>query len=120
MFNLTFETIIEQTERNRERFVWTSIRSIDELDRARMAAMTAFLDDFPAGKAEGRYLDAELPALPFAGGSFDLALSSHFLFLYSDSSAKNFIARPCARSAAWLPKCGFFRFLPSTAAGRRW
>jgi hypothetical protein len=79
----TFDTIIEQTGRNAGQFVWTSIRSIDELARARMAAMTDFLDDFVVGRAAGRYLDAELPALPFADRSFDLALSSHFLFLYT-------------------------------------
>ena len=37
-----------------------------------MAAMNDFLDDYPAGKAEGRYIDAELPALPFNDASFDL------------------------------------------------
>jgi hypothetical protein len=79
----TFDTIIEQTEQNAGQFVWTSIRSIDDLAGARMSAMNAFLDDFAAGKADGRYVDAELPALPFADRSFDLALSSHFLFLYT-------------------------------------
>ena len=34
-------------------------------------------------RAESRYLDAGLPSLPFADGAFDLALCSHFLFLYS-------------------------------------
>ena len=33
---------------------------------------------------EGRYVDASLPELPFAAGAFDLALSSHFLFLYTE------------------------------------
>jgi hypothetical protein len=86
----TFGTIVEQTERNADQFVWTAIRSIDELARARMAAMTAFLDDFAAGRAAGRYLDAELPALPFADRSFDVALSSHFLFLYTSQLGREF------------------------------
>jgi len=79
----TYQQIVEQTRRNADEFVWTAIRSVEELGTVRMAAMNEFLDDFPAGKAEGRYVDAELPALPFADGSFDLALSSHFLFLYT-------------------------------------
>src|SRR5262249_54445928 len=37
----------------------------------------------PRGKSEGRYREAALPLLPFADREFDLALSSHFLFLYS-------------------------------------
>jgi hypothetical protein len=79
----TYQEIIEQTRQNPNEFVWTSIRSVDELGRVRMAAMNEFLNDFPAGKTEGRYVAAELPTLPFADRSFDLALSSHFLFLYT-------------------------------------
>jgi hypothetical protein len=48
-----------------------------------MAAMNEFLADYPAGRAEGRYVDAELPILPFDDSSFDLALCSHLLFLYT-------------------------------------
>ena len=45
--------------------------------------MGAFLADYDDGKAADRYVDASLPALPYPSGSFDLALCSHFLFLYS-------------------------------------
>jgi hypothetical protein len=75
--------ILEQTRQNLDEFVWTSIRSVDELGAVRMAAMSDFLDDCPAGRAQGRYVDAELPHLPFPDSSFDLALCSHFLFLYT-------------------------------------
>jgi hypothetical protein len=75
--------ILEQTRENADEFVWTTITSVDELGRVRMAAMNGFLDDYAAGKGQGRYIDAELPTLPFADVSFDLALSSHFLFLYT-------------------------------------
>ena len=33
---------------------------------------------------DGRYLDRSLPSLGFDDDSFDLALCSHFLFLYAD------------------------------------
>jgi hypothetical protein len=79
----TYREIIDQTRRNADEFVWTSIRSIEELGELRMRAMEDFLEDFAAGKAGGRYVNAELPALPFADLSFDLALCSHLLFLYS-------------------------------------
>jgi hypothetical protein len=79
----TCDTVLEQTRRNAEEFVWDSIHSVEELGRVRMAAMQDFLDDYEAGKAGGRYIDAELPALPFADATFDLALCSHFLFLYT-------------------------------------
>ena len=79
----TYTQVLEQTRQNAGEFVWTAIRSVDELAVVRMAAMTTFLDDYDAGTDDGRYIHAELPTLPFANQSFDLALSSHFLFLYS-------------------------------------
>ena len=79
----TYQTVLDQTRRNAHEFVWGVIGSVEELGRVRMAAMQAFLEDYPVGKADGRYVEAELPALPFADRSFDLALCSHLLFLYS-------------------------------------
>jgi hypothetical protein len=80
----TRQTILEETRRNADEFVWSSIRSIEDLEAVRMAAMNEFLGDFPAGKEEDRYVDVSLPSLPWLDSSFDLALCSHFLFLYSD------------------------------------
>ena len=48
-----------------------------------MAAMRTFLDDYDAGRTEGRYVEGALPALPFADAALDLALCSHVLFLYT-------------------------------------
>ena len=77
----SFDDILEQANRNREQFIWTRIASVDELGRARRRAMTSFLDDYRQG--DERYIDASLPALPFGDKAFDIALCSHFLFLYS-------------------------------------
>lgn len=87
---VTRDEILEQTRRNASEFVWDSIHSVDELGRVRMAAMNAFLDDFANGKTQGRYVVGELPTLPFADQSFDLALCSHLLFLYSDQLGEAF------------------------------
>lgn len=48
-----------------------------------MAALQAFLDDYPACLIEGRFLSLHLPSLAFPDGDFDLALCSHLLFLLS-------------------------------------
>jgi hypothetical protein len=64
--------------------VWTDFASIEELGRARLKAMARFLADYEASRESGRYLEAELPRLPFLDGAFGLALCSHFLFLYSE------------------------------------
>jgi hypothetical protein len=86
----TFDEVLEQTRRNADEFVWDTITSIDELASLRRAAMDTFLADYEGGKAEGRYVDAELPVLPFSDYSFDLAVCSHFLFLYSDQLGEAF------------------------------
>jgi len=87
---ITYEQILEQTRQNIDDFVWDSIGSVDELGRIRMAAMQDFLDDYEPGKAQGRYIEGELPTLPFADSSFGLALCSHLLFLYSSHLGEAF------------------------------
>lgn len=86
----TYEDVLAQTRAHQQNFVWDSISSPDELGRIRMDAMQRFMDSYEAGKAEKRYIPGELPVLPFNDQSFDLALSSHFLFLYTDNLSFDF------------------------------
>lgn len=58
--------------------------------------MLAFLADYDQGRRQGRYVEAELPTLPFADASFELALCSHFLFLYTDQLSESFHVRAIA------------------------
>jgi len=80
----TFDEVMAQTFKNMEEFVWERIPSVEALGRVRMAAMNRFLSDYDRGKSEGRYRPESLPLLSFADNRFNLALCSHFLFLYSD------------------------------------
>jgi SAM-dependent methyltransferase len=91
--NETYEEVIRQTRNNKDEFVWQHISSVEELGRIRMEAMKEFLADYPAGRKEGRYIEASLPNLPFNDGAFDLALCSHFLFLYSEQLSEDFHIR---------------------------
>ena len=84
----TFPVVMEQTRTNQAEFVWENISSVDELGQVRMAAMKKFLNDYPNSRE--RYINAELPALPFEENSFDISLSSHFLFLYSEQLSYDF------------------------------
>ncbi|MFN3848120.1 MAG: SAM-dependent methyltransferase [Spirosomataceae bacterium] len=80
----TKETILLQTQKNQDKFVWKSIKSIQELEQIRMNAMSNFIGDFELGKTQERYIYHELPnQTNFEDLSFDLGLSSHFLILYS-------------------------------------
>jgi len=77
--------VSEQLRLNKSDFIWEDIKDVDELVQIRLSAMNTFLKDFEKGKEEGRYVYEELPKLSFKKNSFDLVLSSHFLFLYSDN-----------------------------------
>jgi len=78
------EEVMEQVDKNKDNFVWKIISSPGMLYEMRIEAMTEFLMDYNEGKEEGRYIAEELPNLSFEDEQFDLALSSHFLFLYSE------------------------------------
>lgn len=82
--NATFNDVMAQAKTNQDNYIWKNIKSVEELAETRMTAMKLFLNDFETGKNDKRYINAALPDLPFKDGKFDLALSSHFLFLYSD------------------------------------
>lgn len=80
----TYPKIMDGVRRAYDRFVWEAIASPEHLGEMRLEAMHKFLADFNAGRAAGRYQVQSLPQLTFADDSFDLALVSHLLFLYSD------------------------------------
>ena len=86
----TRDQVLEQTRQNAAEFVWDTMTSVEELGAVRMAAMDAFLDDYETGRQQGRYLDAELPTQPFPDRSFDLAVCSHYLFLYTGQLTEAF------------------------------
>ena len=88
-----FETVLGETRKNAHEFVWEMIPSVEALGRRRREAMDDFLDDYPEGLDEERYIDASLPELPFREKEFDLALCSHYLFLYSPHLSHDFHLR---------------------------
>lgn len=83
-FEQTAEAMRAGMRRAAYRFNWKHYGSEEGVHRFRREALALFLADFEAGKQEGRYVTAALPALPFADGHFHLALVSHLLFLYGD------------------------------------
>jgi SAM-dependent methyltransferase len=78
------DDMMGQVRRQPGQFNWEFICSPDHLEQVRMGAMGRFLDDFAGDPPRDRYRPQSLPTLDFAEGTFDLALCSHCLFLYSD------------------------------------
>lgn len=79
-----YPQIMSQMEKNADSYIWESIKDVAVLSQVRMAATQEFLSDYDSGLEAGRYVCASLPTLPFGDQQFELALCSHFLFLYSD------------------------------------
>jgi len=92
----TCDYVLDQTRENQDKFVWKDPGSVEELARLRMSAMKKFLEDFPKGIMQKRYLTGELPSLPSGDKEFDLALCSHLLFLYTDNLSLEFHLRSLA------------------------
>jgi hypothetical protein len=77
-------TMLPLLEDTRDDYVWAHFTDPADLHRHRLATMRRFCADLETGRAEGRYVTAALPHLPFRDSTFDLALCSHLLFLYSE------------------------------------
>lgn len=76
--------VMEQMKANIDNYVWTNIKSLEELEDTRMSAMRLFLSDYEKGREEKRYICHELPnRISFANDTFDIGLSSHFLLMYT-------------------------------------
>jgi len=79
-----YPQVMEQVAKNKGDYVWKNIADVEAMGKIRMDAMQAFLCDYEQGKKSGRYINASLPTLPFKNSEFELALCSHYLFLYSE------------------------------------
>jgi hypothetical protein len=89
-FYSVVDSIIAQIKLTPEDWVWSYHRSPENLKQNRVKVLQVFVSDFEKGKHEGRYVVGELPNLYFFDrNGFDLALCSHFLFLYSDQLSYN-------------------------------
>jgi hypothetical protein len=89
-FEENLEAVLDQVKATPNCWTWTYHRNIEDLRRNRCLVMDRFLADYETGREQGRYRVAALLDLPFRDGEFELALCSHFLFLYSDLYSEAF------------------------------
>ena len=80
----THRTIVDKVKLTPDDYLWTEFRNPDALGAHRLATMERFLADYEDGKAADRYQTQAVPTLTFPDGHFTLALSSHFLLLYTE------------------------------------
>lgn len=77
----TSSIIEKQLKENKNDYIWKNFSSVEDVVETRISAMKYFLKDYDENRK--KYIWNELPNLEFQDNSFDLVLSSHFLFLYS-------------------------------------
>lgn len=82
-FNEVVDNIIEQVRATPDDWIWSYHKSPDDLKKNRVKAIETFISDYETGKKERRYQLEALPKLSFKDNEYELALCSHFLFLYS-------------------------------------
>ncbi|NCT57020.1 MAG: class I SAM-dependent methyltransferase [Legionella sp.] len=78
--NQDFDERVQQVLADQAQFNVESYGGMEAFLATRRAGMEIFFADYNAGIEEGRYKALVSGALPFENFSFDLALSSHYLF----------------------------------------
>nr|WP_216595523.1 SAM-dependent methyltransferase [Myxosarcina sp. GI1] len=89
-FDAVVDNIITQVINSPNDWVWSYHKSPQALKTSRIRSLKTFLADYERGKRTGRYQVRALPKLEFSDLSFDLALCSHLLFLYSQQLDRTF------------------------------
>ncbi|MBD2210025.1 SAM-dependent methyltransferase [Nostoc linckia FACHB-104] len=83
-FNEVIDFIIDQVKATPNDWVWSYHKSPEDLRQNRVKVIEKFIADYEKGKQNHRYIIGELPSLNYQNQEFNLALCSHFLFLYAD------------------------------------
>jgi SAM-dependent methyltransferase len=67
-----------------DRYIWDYYGNLERHQALRVQSLSRFIQDYGSREPAARYVNATLPDLPFADNTFDIALCSHFLFLYEE------------------------------------
>ncbi|MBO0992958.1 methyltransferase domain-containing protein [Bacillus sp. SD088] len=76
------EHAMELMEKAQNNYIWDYFINIGGLRKHRLSALENCTNDMR--ESSKRYVPATLPSLPFKDEEFDIVLSAHFLFMYSD------------------------------------
>lgn len=110
-FYSVVDNIITQMKATPSDWVWSYHESPEQLKEKRVNVLRRFVADYDKGKAEGRYIVGELPNLGLTDRKFQLAVCSHFLFLYSDHLTYEFHRRSVLEMARVASEVRIFPLL---------
>jgi hypothetical protein len=76
------EHTMEHMQKAKNNYKWDYFKDVDGLRNHRLSALQDCSNDMK--ESNERYIPVTLPSLPFNNKEFDILLSAHFLFMYSD------------------------------------
>ncbi|GAF64641.1 hypothetical protein BTS2_1534 [Bacillus sp. TS-2] len=74
--------VTEHMKKITRQYKWDYFKDLEELKQHRIKALKEFIKDLQNNRES--YIPVTLPSLPFKDEQFDITLSAHFLFMYSD------------------------------------
>ncbi|GAE88520.1 hypothetical protein JCM21531_1968 [Acetivibrio straminisolvens JCM 21531] len=80
--------IVSSLSKVKEQYVWNYFKDEDSLEKARRQTLYDCVTDMKSNPHV--YVPCILPKLPFEDEQFDITLSAHFLFTYSDRLSLSF------------------------------
>ena len=107
-FDQVLPDIMMQVGASPKDWIWDYHSSPAQLRERRIEVTNRFIKDFSTAKDSPRYVEGTLPNLPFSDNSFELALCSHFLFLYADRFPLEFHIRSIVEMLRVAPEVRIF------------
>ncbi len=107
-FDQVLPNILKQVDATPKDWVWDYHSSPAQLRERRIEVTNRFIKDFTKAKGSSRYVEGTLPNLPFPDHSFEIALCSHFLFLYADRFPLEFHVRSICEMLRVAPEIRIF------------
>ncbi|KYG25600.1 hypothetical protein [Alkalihalobacillus trypoxylicola] len=74
--------VTEHMKKKPRNYRWDYFKDLEALKQYRIKALKEFIKDLQINRES--YIPVTLPSLPFKDEQFDITLSAHFLFMYSD------------------------------------
>lgn len=99
---MIFAQMADEVRQEQDQFDFSRVGGLEQFIAQHQKGMKEFFADYEQGKREGRYIGAADYHLPYTDFSFDLALSSHYLFADLDEQSIDFhlnVIRELARVA---------------------
>ncbi len=99
---MVFAQMADEVRQEQDQFDFSQVGGLEQFIAQHQKGMKEFFADYEQGKKEGRYIGAADYHLPYPDFSFDLALSSHYLFADLDEQHVDFhlnVIRELARVA---------------------